>query len=129
MPTGQAKDGRHGGSGNRRFRYKQMLIEQGVSEKAAHTMAKEKYSDMSAYLKRDNLPITKPITSSELVEMKKSAERQASSTKSPIRGSGSGGMNPIDLEKVPGKRPLKMKHGGMAHKKKKVVKRGTSRRS
>jgi hypothetical protein len=26
---------------------------------------------------------------------------------------GGGGMNPIDLERVPGKRPLKMKAGGM----------------
>jgi hypothetical protein len=25
---------------------------------------------------------------------------------------GGGGMNPIDLERVPGKRPLKMKAGG-----------------
>jgi hypothetical protein len=27
-------------------------------------------------------------------------------------GGGSGGMSPIDIEKVPGKRPLKMKKGG-----------------
>jgi hypothetical protein len=27
-------------------------------------------------------------------------------------GGGGGGMNPIDLERVPGKRPLKMKVGG-----------------
>jgi hypothetical protein len=27
--------------------------------------------------------------------------------------SGGGGMNPADIEKVPGKRPLKMKKGGM----------------
>jgi hypothetical protein len=27
-------------------------------------------------------------------------------------GGGGGGMNPIDLERVPGKRPLKMKKGG-----------------
>jgi hypothetical protein len=27
-------------------------------------------------------------------------------------GGGGGGMNPIDLERVPGKRPLKMKAGG-----------------
>jgi hypothetical protein len=27
-------------------------------------------------------------------------------------GGGGGGMNPIDLERVPGKRPLKMKSGG-----------------
>jgi len=27
-------------------------------------------------------------------------------------GSGGGGMNPADIEKVPGKRPLKMKSGG-----------------
>ena len=27
-------------------------------------------------------------------------------------GMGGGGMNPIDLERVPGKRPLKMKAGG-----------------
>ena len=28
-------------------------------------------------------------------------------------GGGGGGMNPADIEKVPGKRPLKMKKGGM----------------
>jgi len=28
--------------------------------------------------------------------------------------SGGGGMNPTDIEKVPGKKPLKMKSGGMA---------------
>jgi hypothetical protein len=27
-------------------------------------------------------------------------------------GGGGGGMNPIDLERLPGKRPLKMKAGG-----------------
>ena len=119
MPTGKANDGRHGGSGNRRFRYKQLLIEQGVEEKAAHKMAKEKYSDMSLYKKSPG--INTPLTSSELVDMKKAAERQASPIRkanaksvvsSSIRGSGSGGMNPIDIEKVPGKRPLKMKDGG-----------------
>ena len=131
MPTGKAKDGRHGGSGNRRFRYKQLLIEQGVEEKAAHKMAKEKYSDMSPYKKSPG--INTPLTSSELADMKKAAERQASrgsgSKGSPgptgSKGSpgftgfkrfsgptGSGGMNPIDIEKVPGKRPLKMKDGG-----------------
>jgi hypothetical protein len=29
-----------------------------------------------------------------------------------VVGGGGGGMNPIDLERVPGKRPLKMKAGG-----------------
>jgi len=28
-------------------------------------------------------------------------------------GGGGGGMNPADIEKVPGKRPLKMKNGGV----------------
>jgi len=28
-------------------------------------------------------------------------------------GSGGGGMNPADIEKVPGKRPLKMRKGGV----------------
>ena len=28
-------------------------------------------------------------------------------------GGGGGGMNPADIEKVPGKRPLKMKKGGV----------------
>ena len=28
------------------------------------------------------------------------------------RGGGGGGMNPADIERVPGKRPLKMKSGG-----------------
>jgi hypothetical protein len=32
---------------------------------------------------------------------------------SPRGGSGGGGMNPADIEKVPGKRPLKMKKGGL----------------
>ena len=137
MPTGKANDGRHGGSGNRRFRYKQLLIEQGVEEKAAHKMAKEKYSDMSLYKKSPG--INTPLTSSELVDMKKAAERQASPIRkanaksvvsSSIRGSGSGGspgptgsggMNPIDIEKVPGKRPLKMKDGGDPENKKTKV--------
>ena len=41
-------------------------------------------------------------------------ERAAKTRSSSPRGSaGGGGMNPADIEKVPGKKPLKMAKGGM----------------
>jgi hypothetical protein len=46
----------------------------------------------------------------DLKRLLKKAEKSRSS--SPRGGGGGGGMFP-DTEKVPGKRPLKMKHGGM----------------
>jgi hypothetical protein len=49
----------------------------------------------------------------DLKRLLKKAEKSRSS--SPRGGGGGGGMFP-DTEKVPGKRPLKMKHGGMMKK-------------
>ena len=40
---------------------------------------------------------------------------------------GGGGMNPIDLERVPGKKPLKMKSGGYVKTADGCVKRGKTR--
>ena len=40
---------------------------------------------------------------------------------------GGGGMNPIDLERVPGKKPLKMKSGGYVKAADGCVKRGKTK--
>ena len=47
----------------------------------------------------------------DLKRLLKKAEKARSS--SPRGSAGGGGMNPTDIEKVPGKRPMKMKKGGM----------------
>jgi len=44
---------------------------------------------------------------------RKAAEMEKRGKSRGGRGGGGGGMNPIDLERVPGKRLLKMKKGGM----------------
>ena len=51
------------------------------------------------------------MTASEARERTDNARALNKSIQSSAR-SGGGGMNPIDLERVPGKRPLKMKKGG-----------------
>ena len=184
MPTGKSKSGKDGGAGSRANRYKQMLLDQGVDPKAARAMTRDRYEDLSPYERKTarGTTVKIPITSSEIVEMEKIAERQAKEYKSsgkyvspekrkefvdPIRGRytgvspemeyeykkkqmtpsrtlessgtvrpvggekpmtpsrtleasgtvrpvGGGGMNPVDIEKVPGKRPLKMSTGGLA---------------
>lgn len=43
---------------------------------------------------------------------KKAAEMEKRSGGRGGRGGGGGGMNPIDLERVPGKRPLRFEKGG-----------------
>ena len=43
----------------------------------------------------------------------KPAETSTGGGRGGMGGGGGGGMNPIDLEKVPGRRPLKMAKGGM----------------
>jgi hypothetical protein len=49
----------------------------------------------------------------EKEELGKMGMQQTPKTKTPrLGGVGGGGMNPIDLEKVPGRRPLKMAKGG-----------------
>jgi hypothetical protein len=55
------------------------------------------------------------MTASEARERTDNARALNKSIQSSARsggGGGGGGMNPIDLERVPGKRPLKMKKGG-----------------
>jgi hypothetical protein len=55
------------------------------------------------------------MTASEARERTDNARALNKSIQSSARsggGGGSGGMSPIDIEKVPGKRPLKMKKGG-----------------
>jgi hypothetical protein len=55
------------------------------------------------------------MTASEARERTDNARALNKSIQSSARsggGGGGGGMNPIDLERVPGKRPLKMKAGG-----------------
>ena len=55
------------------------------------------------------------MTASEARERTNNARALNKSIQSSARsggGGGGGGMNPIDLERVPGKRPLKMKSGG-----------------
>ena len=165
MPTGQNKTGKHGGAGSRANRYKQLLLDQGVDPKTARAMTKDRYDDLSPYIRETRTGNKEkiPSTSSEIVEMEKMAERQAKEYKSSgkyvsperreekfdiIRGKhlavrpereyeykkkqmipsktlepsgrvspvGGGGMSPVDIEKVPGKRPMKMAKGGMAKK-------------
>jgi hypothetical protein len=49
----------------------------------------------------------------EKEELGKMGMQRTPKTKTPrLGGVGGGGMNPIDLEKVPGRRPLKMAYGG-----------------
>ena len=51
----------------------------------------------------------------EKEELEKKGLQRIPKTKTPrLGGVGGGGMNPIDLEKVPGKKPLKMARGGKA---------------
>ena len=165
MPTGKSKSGKDGGAGSRANRYKQLLLDQGVDPKAARAMTRDRYADLSPYERKTarGTTVKIPITSSEIVDMEKTAERQAKEYKSsgkyvspekrrevvdPIRGKytgvspemeyeykkkqmtpsktlepsgtvrpvggGGGGMNPVDVEKVPGKKPLKMSKGGVA---------------
>jgi hypothetical protein len=51
-------------------------------------------------------------TESRLKRIFDKVEKSRSSSGSRGGMGGGGGMNPIDLERVPGKRPLKMKVGG-----------------
>ena len=84
MPTGQNKTGKHGGAGSRANRYKQLLLDQGVDLKAATAMTQDRYDDLSPYIRETRTGGKQkiPITSSEIVEMEKMAERQAKEYKS-----------------------------------------------
>ena len=84
MPTGQNKTGKHGGAGSRANRYKQLLLDQGVDPKTARAMTKDRYDDLSPYIRETRTGNKEkiPITSSEIVEMEKMAERQAKEYKS-----------------------------------------------
>ena len=171
MPTGKNKTGKHGGAGQRSNRYKQLLLDQGIDPKTATAMTRDRYDDLSPYERKTfrGTTVKIPITTSELVDMEKMAERQAKEYKSsgkyvsperreqmfdiirgehlavrPEReyeykkkkmipnkaleasgtvrsaevrgGGGGGGLLPTDIEKVPGKRPLKMSKGGKVKK-------------
>jgi hypothetical protein len=58
------------------------------------------------------------MTASEAREITNNARElnkaiQSSARSGGSRGGGGGGMSPVDIERVPGKKPLKMKKGGM----------------
>ena len=75
-----------------------------VFTKKQESQLKKTFDDMDADLGIDKLDDEK-----DLQRIFDKVEKQRSSSP---RGGG-GGMNPADIEKVPGKRPLKMKAGGM----------------
>jgi hypothetical protein len=77
-----------------------------VFTKKQESQIKKAFDDMDADLGIDKLDDEK-----DLQRIFDKVEKQRSS--SPRGGGGGGGMNPADIEKVPGKRPLKMKAGGM----------------
>ena len=85
---------------------------------------KEKYFSMEERAKRlkvENAPDTeenrKKRAEMRAKESAKYGELQTQFQKEHFKGrgggGGGGGMNPADIEKVPGKRPLKMKKGGV----------------
>ena len=136
MPNKTLKSPQRGSPANktRRTRYKEMLIENGVSPETASKLAKE-----SKYARMNYRGLPNRITALDLQTMRDEArtlagkhqaaapvEKPAEKTFSSderranikrlgkvLGGGGGGGMMP-DTEKVPGKRPLKMKGGGLA---------------
>lgn len=148
MPDKILKSPQRGSPANktRRTRYKEMLIENGVSPDIASKLAKE-----SKYARMNYRGVPNRITALDLQTMRDEArtlagkhqsampvekpervfssdERRANIKRlgSVLGGGGGGGMMP-DTEKVPGKRPLKMRGGGLARRhsngKTKAVKR------
>jgi hypothetical protein len=86
------------------------------SERKAKERDPEKYTRERAEDARRAYKDHERFENSKLMErferMQKSKETKGSARSSGSGGGGGGGMNPIDLERVPGKRPLKMKKGG-----------------
>lgn len=84
MPTGENKTGKHGGAGSRANRYKQLLLDQGIDSKTATAMTRDRYDDLSPYQRKTakGTTVKIPITTTELVDMEKMAERQAKEYKS-----------------------------------------------
>jgi len=77
-----------------------------VFTKKQESQLRKAFDDMDADLGIDKLDDEKGLQ-----RIFEKAEKSRSS--SPRGGGGGGGMNPADIEKVPGKKPLKMKSGGM----------------
>ena len=63
---------------------------------------------------RADLDLDKYDSKKDTADLKRLLEKAEKARSSSPRGSaGGGGMNPTDIEKVPGKRPMKMEKGGM----------------
>jgi hypothetical protein len=77
-----------------------------VFTKKQESQLKKAFDDMDKDLGIDKLDDEKGLR--DIFERVEKKQRSSGA-----RGGG-GGMNPADIEKVPGKKPLKMKSGGMA---------------